>query len=82
VQVSVSIAGLAFVPASVSVTPGSTVTWVNNDASGHDVTLSDGSFGSSTLSKGDAYSAQFPSSGTFNYICSIHPFMHGTVVVE
>jgi plastocyanin len=80
--VSVSIAGLAFAPATVSVTPGSTVTWVNNDGFGHDVTSSDGSFGSSTLNKGDGYSAQFPSAGTFSYICSIHPFMAGTVVVN
>jgi plastocyanin len=81
-QVSVSIAGLAFTPRTISVTPGSTVTWANNDPSAHDVTSSDGSFGSSTLSKGDIYTAQFPSAGTFSYICSIHPFMAGTVVVN
>ena len=79
-QVSVVLSGLAFAPASVSVTPGSTVTWVNNDGFAHDVTAGDGSFGSSTLNKGDSYSAQFPNAGTFSYICTIHPFMHGTVV--
>jgi plastocyanin len=82
VQASVSISGLAFRPGLVSVTPGSTVTWTNNDSFPHDVVASDSSFQSSTLSRGDSYTAAFGSAGTFSYFCSIHPFMTGTVVVN
>ncbi len=82
VQAAVSLSGLAFSPASVSVTAGSTVVWTNNDSFPHDVKADGGEFGSATLNNGDSYSAQFGSAGTFSYFCSIHPFMRGSVVVN
>ena len=42
---------------------------------------SDGSFHSPTIGTGATYSYTFPTAGSFDYTCSIHPFMHGTVVV-
>lgn len=82
VQAAVSLGGLAFSPASVSVTVGSTVVWTNNDSFPHDVKADGGEFASATMNNGDSYSAQFGSAGTFSYFCSIHPFMRGSVAVN
>jgi plastocyanin len=77
----VGINGFAFVPATLTVTAGSTVTWTNSDEDPHTVVDGGGAFRSQVLGSGGAYSFTFPAAGTFDYVCSIHPFMHGTVVV-
>ena len=41
----------------------------------------DGKFSSGTLKKGDSYSFKFNKTGTYKYICAIHPFMKGSVKV-
>jgi amicyanin len=76
----VSIANFAFDPAALTVKSGSTVTWTNNDVVAHTVTFTDVA-NSPTLNRGDKFSRTFTKAGTYSYICSIHPFMHGTVVV-
>ena len=70
-----------FSPSSVTVATGATVTWTNNGTApeGHDVT-GDG-LASGILQEGQSYSNTFSSAGTFNYICSLHPFMEGSVTV-
>jgi LPXTG-motif cell wall-anchored protein len=69
-----------FSPSSITVGAGDTVTWTNNGAEPHDVT-GDG-LSSGTLNPGQGYSNTFSSPGTFNYICTIHPFMKGSVTVQ
>ncbi|MFI9723113.1 cupredoxin family copper-binding protein [Streptomyces sp. NPDC052396] len=76
----VTIAGFAFSPSTLTVSKGTTVTWTNNDSAPHTVTGS--GLNSPTLSRGATYSFKFNSTGTFSYICTIHPSMHGTVVVK
>ena len=78
---AVNIDGFAFAPATLTVKAGSTVTWTNKDEDPHTVVAGDGTFRSEALSAGGTYQFTFPIAGTFDYICSIHPFMHGTVVV-
>jgi plastocyanin len=78
---AVSIDNMAFVPATLTVHAGSTVTWTNHDEEPHTVAASDGSFRSPGMGLQGTYSHTFPTAGKFDYICSIHPFMHGTVVV-
>ena len=78
---AISINNFAFVPATLTVPPGATVTWTNQDQEPHTVVANDGSFHSPGLGTGATYSYTFPTVGSFDYICSIHPFMHGTVVV-
>ena len=70
-----------FSPSSLTVATGDTVTWTNNGTApeGHDVT-GDG-LASGILQEGQTYSNTFTSAGTFNYICSLHPFMTGSVTV-
>ena len=55
--------------------------WTNDDSIQHDVTFDGGSIVSSVLNHDDTFSHTFPTAGTYHYICSIHPFMHGTVIV-
>jgi len=77
----VAIQGFAFGPATITVKPGTTVTWTQQDEDQHTVTANDGSFTSSPLVTGTTYTHTFTAPGTYQYHCSIHPFMHGTVVV-
>jgi amicyanin len=78
---AVNIDNFAFVPATVTVKVGSTVTWTNKDEDPHTVVADGGAFRSEALGSGGTYSFTFPTAGTFDYVCSIHPFMRGNVVV-
>jgi plastocyanin len=79
---AVSIQNMAFSPATITVSVGTTVTWTNNDATIHTVTSNTGLFESGQLSKGSHFSHTFSTAGTFAYHCSIHPEMTGTVKVQ
>jgi plastocyanin len=70
-----------FSPASISVQPGTTVTWVNAGQAPHTVTSDDGQFDSGVLMPGDSYKVKFVGQGTLTYYCAIHPFMRGSVGV-
>lgn len=78
---SVTIRNMAFNPSSLSVTAGSTVTWMNSDTTIHTVTADDGSFNSGNIAIGATYSRVFSTAGTFSYHCTIHPEMTGKVAV-
>jgi len=78
---TVTIADFSFTPASITIHVGDTVTWTNHGPSAHTATANNGSFNTGVLQKGQSASHTFTTAGTFAYICSIHPFMHGTVVV-
>lgn len=78
---SVTIADFFFSPASVTVAIGDTVTWHNTGQAPHNATANDGSFKTPDLNQGRSASHRFASAGTFSYICTIHPNMHGTVRV-
>ena len=79
----VSMEGIAFQPAEVTVSVGDTVTWTNNDSVGHDVTADSFNSGEpGDMGSGDTFDHTFQEAGTFDYVCSVHPGMEGTVVVE
>lgn len=78
---TVSIKGFAFAPATVSVTAGTTVTWTNKDEEPHTVAATGGQFRSSPLTSGKTFRYTFTKPGRYSYLCTIHPFMRGTVVV-
>jgi plastocyanin len=77
---AVTIAGSAYHPAKITVVKGTKVVWTNKDSMPHTVTGT-GAFHSATIGPGKTYSFTFSKAGTFPYHCTIHPFMHGTVVV-
>jgi plastocyanin len=76
---AVDIAGFAFSPATLMVEVGTTVTWTNSDSAAH--TATGDTFDTGELAQGESGSVTFDTEGTFNYICSIHPDMTGTIVV-
>lgn len=79
---AVSIENLSFVPTSLTVKAGTTVTWTNNDSTSHTVTSLTGSeLSSGTLGVGQTYSHTFTTAGTYQYHCTIHTSMTGTVIV-
>lgn len=78
----VTITDFVFTPTTLTVKVGDTVTWTNKDEEPHTVVANDGSFHSPGLDTNATYSYTFTKPGNFDYICSIHPFMHGTVAVD
>jgi plastocyanin len=78
----VSIDEMKFIPANVEVGVGETVRWTNDDQRDHTVSAADGSFKSGNLRSGDAFEHTFKKAGKFNYACSYHPRMKGTVNVK
>ncbi|HEY82689.1 MAG TPA: cupredoxin family copper-binding protein [Dehalococcoidia bacterium] len=78
----VEISGFAFKPATITIAAGATITWVNKDSATHTVTARDGQFDSGRLSQGDTFSYTFTQRGTYQYYCTIHPKMTGTITVE
>lgn len=78
---AVYIDNFAFAPAKLTVSAGSTVTWTNRDEEPHTVVANDGSFHSPGMGSQATFSFTFAKAGTFDYVCSIHPFMRATVVV-
>jgi plastocyanin len=77
----VTIADFLFSPGSITIHVGDTIVWTNNGPSAHTATANNGSFDTCVLQKGRSASVTFHNPGTFDYHCSIHPFMHGAVVV-
>ena len=71
----------AFVPGTITIKVGTTVTWTNKDSVGHTATSDDGVFDSGMLSKGSSYSFTFTTAGTYGYFCKPHPYMVATIVV-
>jgi plastocyanin len=77
----VSIANFAFVPADITIAPGETVTWINNDGAPHGLKYPDGAIGTDLLLPGATFSRRFDQPGTYTYNCSVHPYMTGRVIV-
>jgi plastocyanin len=77
--VAVEIKGLAFVPATITISKGTTVTWTQEDNVTHTVTGT--GFDSGDLSQGKTFSYTFNEVGIFNYGCLYHPSMSGKIIV-
>ena len=71
-----------FSPPTVTVAPGTTVTWVNHDEETHTVTSATGSFTSEGLDHEQTFKHTFATPGTYTYFCALHPMMRATVVVQ
>ena len=79
---AVAVKNFSFEPQKLSVPVGTKVTWTFDDSAKHNVTASDQSFKSTDLSSGATYSFTFNKAGTYNYICTIHQYMTGSVTVK
>src|SRR5262244_3577013 len=78
----VKIDNFVFGPQTLTISAGTTVTWVNNDDIPHTVVSNDGVFKSKVLDTNDKFSFTFAKAGTYPYFCSIHPKMTAKVVVQ
>ncbi|HTD32154.1 MAG TPA: cupredoxin family copper-binding protein [Candidatus Elarobacter sp.] len=78
----VHIKNFAYAPETVTIRPGQSVRFVEDDETPHTVTASDGSFDSGNLDKGKSWTHVFPKEGTFAYFCAYHTYMKGKVVVK
>lgn len=73
----------AYSPNPLSVSVGTTVTWVNNDTTSHTATSNTaGIFDTGTIAPGGQVSRQFTSAGSFPYHCTFHPGMIATINVQ
>ncbi len=70
-----------FDPSTVTVSAGSSVTWVNQGTVPMTVTSSDTLFDSDEIAPGSSYTVTFDTPGTFRYFCVPYPHMKGVVVV-
>lgn len=80
--VVVHLTNFAFVPETVTVAPGQSVQFVQDDQTPHTVTATDKSFDSGNLDLHQTWSHAFAKPGTYAYYCTYHPSMKATVVVK
>lgn len=77
-----------FLPASITIKVGDTVSWTNDDTAAHTVTSGvpspgpDGVFDSSLFMAGTTFEHAFVLPGSFEYFCMVHPWMQGQIIVE
>ena len=80
----VNTAGPGYSPPTITVVIGvnNTVQWTDNDIAPHTVTAVDKGFDSGEMNTGDTFTHTFTTPGTYQYGCSYHPWMKGTVIVK
>jgi plastocyanin len=78
---AVNIEHFKFIPAVLQVHTGQAVNFVNKDNDPHTIAAQDGSFESTALDTGDSWKHTFTKPGTYTYICTLHPFMKGSITV-
>jgi plastocyanin len=81
-QPTVRMQNMAFVPATITVAVDQPVAFENDDDDAHTVTAVDGSFDSKGLDTHQHWTHAFAKPGRYEYFCSLHPFMKGTIIVK
>ncbi len=76
-----------YIPSLIVIEKGKQVTWVNEDSAFHSITSGfydtpTDLFDSGHLDPFESYILTFDETGTFDYFCTLHPWMKGQVVVE
>jgi plastocyanin len=72
----------SFSPATSSIDVGTTVRWVNEGSNPHNTTGEGGAWQSGNLSPDQEFERTFNTAGTFDYECTLHDGMTGTITVE
>ena len=78
----VTIDGFAFKPDVVTVKAGATIVWRNTDPVPHTATAKEAGLDSGAIPANGSYRFVAKKKGRFTYICTFHPVMRGTLVVE
>ncbi len=71
-----------FIPSTLTVKSGTTVTWVNDDELPHTVTSAEGAFASQAIHSDEAFSFRFDAPGTYRYFSGFQPQIAGRIVVR
>lgn len=80
---AVTIQDFAFMPRDITVQAGAEITWTNEDSADHTATADDPEvFDTGTIAEDGEGTATLDAPGTFQYICTIHPSMKGSITVE
>jgi YVTN family beta-propeller protein len=77
-----TISGFRFQPATILLAPGQAVNFTNVDSVAHTVTSVDGQWVSDEIAPGGTFRLVLDKPGSYAYVCSIHPFMQGTLTVQ
>jgi plastocyanin len=80
--VVVHIKNFAYAPDTVTIRPGQSVRFVEEDETPHTVTADDKSFDSGNLERGRSWTHVFAKEGAYPYFCAYHTYMKGKVVVK
>ena len=80
-EVTVDIRDFDYLPRDLTVNTGTRVTWINQDGAPHTATVK-GGWDTGTLNLDKASTLTFDTPGTFEYICTIHPYMKATLRVQ
>jgi plastocyanin len=78
----IGIDNFKFAPTSPMVPKGAMVTWVNRDDIPHSIVCQTLRFRSHPMDTDGSVSLTFDQPGRYEYICGVHPFMRGTVIVQ
>jgi plastocyanin len=80
---AITISNFMFSPMSATVAPGATVMVTNKDSVAHTLTATKGQFDTGDIEAGQSKTFTAPMKpGTYSYICNIHQYMMGTIVVR
>jgi plastocyanin len=80
---SITISNFMFAPMSLSVPAGATIKVTNKDSASHTLTATGGQFDTGNISQNQTKTFKAPTKpGTYHYICTIHQYMTGTIVVK
>ena len=74
----VAIQGMAFSPASLTVSPGDVIVFTNMDNAPHTATATDGSWDTGRLNRGQSAEVQVAAGMNTDYICAFHRSMKGS----
>ena len=80
--VTVEIRAMKYTPDTLTIRPGTKVTWINKDEAPHTATSNDKKFNSGGLDTDDKFSFVFNDKGEYPYICTLHPQMKATIKVK
>ncbi|HEY9639034.1 MAG TPA: cupredoxin family copper-binding protein [Coleofasciculaceae cyanobacterium] len=81
IDATVKIHNFKFEPANLALAVGKTVQFINVDEEPHTATATDDAFNSKALDTNQTWNYTATKPGTYPYLCSIHPFMKGTLTV-
>ena len=80
---SITISNFSFMPMQLKVTPGATIKVTNKDSVTHTLTSTNGKFNTGNIRHNQTKSFTAPDKpGTYHYMCNIHQYMTGTIIVK